>query len=78
MHINEINKNIYIKKPHLVVIWSKLIKKEVYQDSIYEVGIDILNMKVKTFDDNIISFMFRFKKSIRIIMITKSIKINMI
>ena len=66
LYINEINKHIFIKEPNFVVIWSKLIKREIYQDSIFEVGVDILKMKVLTFDDNIISFMFQFKKAIKI------------
>ena len=66
LYINEINKHIFIKEPNFVVIWSKLIKREVYQDSIYKVGVNILKMKVLTFDDNIISFMFQFKKAIKI------------
>ena len=34
LYINEINKHIFIKEPNFVLIWSKLIKREVYQDSI--------------------------------------------
>ena len=55
IYINELKKNIYNRTPFWVVIWSKLIKKEIYLDSIYEIGIDILKLKVKTLDDDIIA-----------------------
>ena len=55
IYINELKKSIYNRTPFWVVIWSKLIKKEIYLDSIYEIGIDILKLKVKTLDDDIIA-----------------------
>ena len=55
LYIDEIKKIISYKIPFWVVLWSKLIKKELYQKAIYDVGINILNMKVKTLDDDIIA-----------------------
>ena len=55
IYINELKKSIYNRTPFWVVIWSKLIKKEIYLDSIYKIGIDILKLKVITLDDDIIA-----------------------
>lgn len=66
LYINNIHKYIIIREPFYVVIWAKLIKKEIYLDSIYQVGIDILKLKVIALDDNIIAFMFRNKKGIKL------------
>lgn len=67
LYINEINKNIKLRNPFWVVIWSKLIKKEIYQNSIFKLGIDVLKMKVLTLDDDVIApYMFLFKKGINL------------
>ena len=55
IYINELKKTIYFRIPYWVVIWSKFIKKKIYLDSIYKIGIDILKLKVKTLDDDIIA-----------------------
>ena len=56
LYINEINKIIKIREPFWVVLWSKLIKKETYQNAIYKIGIDILKLKVITLDDDVIAY----------------------
>jgi glycosyltransferase involved in cell wall biosynthesis len=55
IYINELKKTIYFRIPYWVVIWSKFIKKKIYLDSIYKIGIEILKLKVKTLDDDIIA-----------------------
>ena len=55
IYINELKKRIYFSIPYWVVIWSKFIKKKIYLDSIYKIGIDILKLKVITLDDDIIA-----------------------
>ena len=67
LYINELSKIIKFKNPFWVVIWSKLIKKELYQNSILRLGIDILKMHVLTLDDDILApYMFLFKKTINL------------
>ena len=56
LYINEINKKITIRQPFWVVLWSKLIKKETYQNAIYKIGIEILKLKVITLDDDVIAY----------------------
>jgi len=63
LYINEIEKKISRREPFWVVLWSKIIKRELYQEAIYNVGLDILNMKIKTLDDDIIArFLFIFQR----------------
>ena len=67
LYINQMKKIINFREPFWVVLWAKLIKKEVYQNSIYKLGIDILKMKVLTLDDDIIAlFLFLGKRSINL------------
>lgn len=67
LYINELNKSIKFRQPFWVVIWAKLIRKELYQDSIFKLGIDIFKMKVLTLDDDIIApYLFFNKKSINL------------
>lgn len=67
LYINQMKKTIKFRKPFWVVIWIKLIKREVYQNSIFKLGIDILKMKVVTLDDDIIaSFLFLGKRAINL------------
>ena len=67
LYINQRKKIINFREPFWVVLWAKLIKKEVYQNSIYKLGIDILKMKVLTLDDDIIAlFLFLGKRSINL------------
>ena len=67
LYIKETKKEISVKYSFWVVLWSKLIKKEIYLKSIYNVGIKVLKMKVKTLDDDIIALsMFIGKKSKKI------------
>ena len=68
LYINEINKKIIIRQPFWVVLWSKLIKKEIYQNAIYKIGIDILKLKVITLDDDVVAYNLFFSR--------KSTKIN--
>ena len=56
LYINEINKKIIIRQPFWVVLWAKLIKKEIYQNAIYKIGIEILKLKVITLDDDVIAY----------------------
>ena len=68
LYINQRKKIIKFREPFWVVLWAKLIKKEVYQDAIYKIGIDILKMKVLTLDDDIIAYyLFIGKKSIKLV-----------
>ena len=63
LYINEIEKKISRREPFWVVLWSKIIKRELYQEAIYNVGLDILNMKIKTLDDDIIArFLFIYQR----------------
>ena len=63
LYINEIEKKISRKEPFWVVLWSKIIRRELYQEAIYNVGLDILNMKIKTLDDDIIArFLFIYQR----------------
>jgi glycosyltransferase involved in cell wall biosynthesis len=67
LYINQMKKTIKFRKPFWVVIWIKLIKREVYQNSIFKLGIDILKMKVVTLDDDIIaSYLFLGKRAINL------------
>lgn len=53
IYIKETEKKIDFRHPYWVVLWSKLIRKELYLNSIFSIGIDVLKMKVKTLDDDI-------------------------
>ena len=68
LYINEINKKIIIRQPFWVVLWAKLIKKEIYQNAIYKIGIEILKLKVITLDDDVVAYNLFFSR--------KSTKIN--
>ena len=46
---------MYYRNPFFVVLWSKLIKKEIYLNTIYNVGFNVLKMKVKVLDDDMIA-----------------------
>ena len=55
LYIKETKKSMYYRNPFWVVLWSKLIKKEVYLNTIYNVGFNVLKMKVKVLDDDMIA-----------------------
>ena len=55
LYIRETRKSMYYRNPFWVVLWSKLIKKEIYLNKIYNVGINVLKMKVKVLDDDMIA-----------------------
>ena len=64
IYIDEIGKVIYKRSPFWVVLWSKLIKKQIYQNSIYKLGKEVLSNKVVVLDDDVISmFLFIGKKA---------------
>ena len=55
LYIRETRKSMYYRNPFWVVLWSKLIKKEIYLNTIYNVGFNVLKMKVKVLDDDMIA-----------------------
>ena len=55
LYIRETRKSMYYRIPFWVVLWSKLIKKEIYLNTIYNVGFNVLKMKVKVLDDDMIA-----------------------
>ena len=67
LYISDLFKFVSIYQPFPTVIWSKLIKRELYIDSIFKIGINLLKMKVVTLDDDIIAlYMFRKQKGVKI------------
>ena len=64
IYIDEIRKVIFKRTPFWVVLWSKLIKKSIYQKAVYKLGKEVLSNKVVVLDDDVIStFLFIGKKS---------------
>ena len=65
LYINEKKKTIGYRYPFWVVLWSKLVKKELYLKSIFNVGINVLKMKVKILDDDIIALTLFLGKKLK-------------
>ena len=55
IYLSEVHKYLELRYSSITVLYTKLIKKEVYRNSILKIGKRILNLKIDAMDDEIVS-----------------------